>query len=42
VAGEDGAAVHHEGTKGTKLHEATTTPHEMGGFVSFVFFVPSW
>jgi len=34
--------IHHEGTKDTKLHEATTTPLGMGGFVSFVSFVPSW
>jgi hypothetical protein len=43
----DGAPViiHHEGTKGTKVHEAPPTTHYkcgVGDLVSFVPFVPSW
>jgi hypothetical protein len=39
--------IHHEGTKDTKVHEASPPPTQIdcgwwGGFVSFVPFVPSW
>jgi hypothetical protein len=36
--------IHHEGTKGTRVHEAATAHPEcvVGRFVSFVLFVPSW